>query len=222
MRTFSANSPRWMTTARRPLNSSFFLDICTQWSWPSVKVVDCFECLLFASASKAYSCVQKLCLSAKQTKWLRTKSFLLFKNVVRQITVFCITNSLQNHFCVVLIDFAELQNRFCVVWIDFAALQNRFCVVWIDFAALLVMQNTVIFVYVLLFVRQNTVFFVCVLQFVWQNTVFFVYVLLFVMQRTVFCLTTFIFFNSTFCFLILWYAVSYSIDYIFRLQNIAW
>ena len=33
-----------------------------------------------------------LCLSAKQTKFLRTKSFLLFKNVVRQNTVFNHTN----------------------------------------------------------------------------------------------------------------------------------
>ena len=149
-----------------------------------------------------------LCLSAKQTKWLCTKSFLLFKNVVRQITVFCITNS--------------LQNRFCVVWIDFAALlvmQNT-----VIFVTVLqfVRQNTVFFVYVLQFVRQNTVIFVTVLLFVRQNTVFFVCVLLFVMQRTVFCLTTFIFFNSTFYFLMLWYAVSYSIDYIFWLQNIAW
>ena len=77
-----------------------------------------------------------LCLSAKQTKWLRTKSFLLLQNVVWQNTVFCITNSLQNRFCVVLIDFAELQNRFCVVSIDFAALQSHFDVVLIDFAAL--------------------------------------------------------------------------------------
>ena len=46
-----------------------------------------------------------------------------------QNTVFCITNSLQNRFCVVSIDFAALQNRFCVVLIDFAALQNRFCVI---------------------------------------------------------------------------------------------
>ena len=65
------------------------------------------------------------------------------------------------------------------------------------------MQNTVIFVTVLQFVRQNTVFNHTNSKVVWQNTVFFVYVLLFVMQRTVFCLTTFIFFNSTFCFLML-------------------
>ena len=155
-----------MTTARRPLNSSFFLDICMQWSWPSVKVIDCFECLLFASASKAYSCVQMLCLSAKQTKLLRTKSFLLFKNVVRQNTVFNHTNykvvrqnTVFNHTNSKVVRqntvFNHTNNK--VVWQNAVFNHTNYKVVW-----------------------QNTMFFVYVLQFLTQNAISFVYILLFV------------------------------------------